>query len=116
MDAIESGDRDRDVWLDPLLRGSLLHDLYAELMRRCRAEKRRATLPGDRDWLKERGSEALRKLAVEMPPPSVEVRDRETRLFLDDLALFAEAEASLDPSRTPVGFEVSFGRCRSGRR
>ena len=45
-----------------------------------------------------------------MPPPSAEVRDRETRLLLDDLALFAEAEANLDPSRTPVGFEVSFGR------
>jgi hypothetical protein len=27
VDAIESGDRDRDVWIDPLLRGSLLHDL-----------------------------------------------------------------------------------------
>jgi ATP-dependent helicase/nuclease subunit B len=110
VDAIESGDRDRDVWLDPLLRGSLLHDLYAQIMRRCRGEDRRVTLPGDHEWLQARGRTMLRELAVEMPPPSEEVRERETRLFLDDLGLFAEAEASLDPSRTAIGFEVGFGR------
>ena len=110
VDAIEAGERDRDVWLDPLMRGSLLHDLYAELLRRCRAARRRAMVPDDHEWLQERGRDVLTTLAVEMPPPSGEVRDRETRLFLDDLALFAAAEAALDASRTPVGFEVSFGR------
>ena len=59
-----------------------------------------------------RPDDAARISRVEMPPPSAEVRDRETRLFLDDLALFVEAEARLDPSRTPVGFEVAFGRAR----
>ena len=110
VDAIETGDRDRDVWLDPLQRGSLLHDLYAHFMRRCRDEDRRVRLPEDHDWLQERGREMLRDLAVEMPPPSAEVGDRETRLFLDDLALFVEEEARRDSSRTPVGFEVAFGR------
>jgi ATP-dependent helicase/nuclease subunit B len=52
----------------------------------------------------------LAELAIEMPPPSVEIRDRETSLFLADLKLFAAAEADLDPAREPVGFEVSFGR------
>ena len=108
--AIESGDRDRDVWLDHLLRGSLLHDLYAALLRRCRAEGRRAKSPEDRGWLVARGQQMLAELAIEMPPPSDEVRERETRVFLDDLMLFADEESSLDPSRTPVGFEVSFGR------
>jgi ATP-dependent helicase/nuclease subunit B len=45
-----------------------------------------------------------------MPPPSGEVGERETQLFLEDLALFVEAEEALHASRTPVGFEVSFGR------
>jgi hypothetical protein len=110
VDAIEAGDRDRDVWLDPLLRGSLLHDLYASLMRRCRTKQRRAKLPEDHDWLQQCGREMLAKLTIEMPPPSEEVRDRESTLFLSDLALFVDAEASLDASRTPVGFEVAFGR------
>jgi ATP-dependent helicase/nuclease subunit B len=79
-------------------------------MRRCRDANRRAKLPDDRDWLQQRGRARLDDLAFEMPPPSDEVRDRETRLFLDDLTLFVSAEASLDPSHTPVGFEVAFGR------
>ncbi len=110
VDAIESGDRDRDVWLDPLLRGSLLHDLYARLLRRCRDAGRRATTRDDGAWLNDCAAQALADLAVEMPPPSVDVGDRERDLFLDDLALFLEAEEALDAARTPVGFEVSFGR------
>ncbi len=110
VDALETGERDRDVWLNPLLRGSLLHGLYADLLRRCRTGTRRATVPDDRDWLMARGRDALETLAVEMPPPSREVRDRETALFLDDLALFLDAEARLDASHVPVGLEVPFGR------
>jgi hypothetical protein len=110
VDAIETGERDRDVWLTPLLRGSLLHDLYAQFVRRCRSEKRRARMPADGEWLRDRGEAMLADLAVEMPPPSREVRDRETHAFLNDLAIFADAEAALDAARTPVGCEVSFGR------
>jgi hypothetical protein len=65
-------------------------------------------LAGDRDWLEECGKEELRKLALEMPPPSLEVRDRETRLLLDDLALFAEAEATSIRRAPP-----SDSKCRS---
>jgi ATP-dependent helicase/nuclease subunit B len=110
VDAIESGERDRDVWLNPLLRGSLLHDLYANLLRRCRAAGRRVGIDEDTEWLRDQGQQMLTDLAVEMPPPSEEVRDRETVLFLEDLALFVEAEAALPATRTALGFEVSFGR------
>ena len=48
-----------------------------------------------------------------MPPPSTEIHDRESRAFLDDLALFAAAEAGLPDGREPIGFEVSFGRADS---
>ncbi len=111
--AIEAGDRDRDVWIDHLLRGSLLHDLYARLLRRCRAGQRRVVLPDDDVWLQAQGREVLADLTIEMPPPSDEVRDRETRLFLEDLALFVAAEAELDASHEPVGFEVAFGRAEA---
>jgi ATP-dependent helicase/nuclease subunit B len=110
VDAIESGERDRDAWLDPLIRGSLLHDLYAEFLRRCRQENRPAALDRDANWLQQRGREALAALAREMPPPSAEIEERESRALLDDLALFAAAEAEIPAGRTPVGFEVSFGR------
>ncbi len=114
VDAIESGERDRDVWLNPLLRGSLLHDLYASLLRRCRTAGRRAGVEIDREWLASEGTRVLAELAVEIPPPSAEIRDRETILLLDDLALFLEAEAVLPEGRTPIGFEVGFGRAAEG--
>ncbi|MEO7189428.1 MAG: PD-(D/E)XK nuclease family protein [Vicinamibacterales bacterium] len=110
VEAIESGERDRDVWLDPLLRGSLLHDLYAGLLRRCRAGGRRVSVAEDLDWMQAEGQSTLSRLAIEMPPPSAEVADRESQLFLGDLAIFVTAEAELDPAHTPIGFEIGFGR------
>jgi ATP-dependent helicase/nuclease subunit B len=109
VEAIETGDRDRDAWLDPLLRGTLLHDLYAQLLRRCRTAERRATIALDGDWLTARAEAALDALAITMPPPSAECRARETTLFLDDVRLFVEGEEQLDVSHSPVGVEVAFG-------
>jgi ATP-dependent helicase/nuclease subunit B len=110
IDAIESGERDRDVWLDPLIRGTLLHDLFAGFWRRCRAERRRPAAGNDDAWLRRQGEQTLRDLKLEMPPPSREVDDRESAEFMEDLELFARAEIAADPARTPIGFEVGFGR------
>jgi ATP-dependent helicase/nuclease subunit B len=110
VSAIESGERDREVWLDPLLRGSLLHDLYAECMRRCRAAGRRPTLSEDREWFRNLGRQKLEDLQQEMPPPSVDVAQRETHDLLEDLDIFLRAECDADPARRPIGLEVSFGQ------
>jgi ATP-dependent helicase/nuclease subunit B len=110
VDAIESGDRDRDLWLDPLIRGSLLHDLYARVLRRCRDAGRRPDVVADGAWFQQQGREVLDVLAREMPPPSVEVADRESRELLADLDLFLRAECEADASRTAVGLEVAFGK------
>jgi len=45
-----------------------------------------------------------------MPPPSEDVRERETQDFVADVELFLRAECDGEAGRTPVGFEVSFGR------
>jgi ATP-dependent helicase/nuclease subunit B len=113
VDALETGERERDTWLNPLLRGSLLHDLYASFLRRCRAADRRPAWPADHDWLQAEGRARLERLKADMPPPSLEVEDRETRDLLADLELFARAECDADPDRTPIAFEVAFGRPRS---
>jgi ATP-dependent helicase/nuclease subunit B len=107
--AIESGDRDRDAWLTPMLKGSLLHEQYAALMRRARDAKRHVSVAADLDWLQAQGRAMLDGLSREMPPPSKEVGDREAREFLSDLELFVREESDADPSREPTGFEVGFG-------
>jgi ATP-dependent helicase/nuclease subunit B len=114
VSAIDDGAREQDLWLDPLTRGSLMHELFATFMRRCRDENRRMSESADLEWCLGRGREALDKLKAEMPPPSQEVFEREVRGVLDDLSLFVKAEEVREKSRQPLGFEVSFGRPGEG--
>jgi hypothetical protein len=114
IDAVDDGEREHDAWLDPLTRGSELHDLYARLLRRCRNERRRPNITNDLEWFLAQGRDALARLRKEMPPPSDEVLEREHREFLADLKLFVEAECNGEKERTPVGLEVSFGRSGDG--
>ena len=108
MRPVDEGERDKDIWLDPLTRGSELHELYAELLRRARDENRRANKK-DGAWLIALAQERLRKLNEEMPAATVEILERESRDFLADVQLFLDAESE-DSSSTSIGLEVSFGR------
>jgi ATP-dependent helicase/nuclease subunit B len=108
--AVEDDDRDRDTWLDPLTRGSELHDIYAALLRRCRAEHRRADVGKDRPWLRDYARTRFAELRIEMPPPGDEVFAREVDDLLADLELFLDEECAASSARSPVGLEVSFGR------
>jgi ATP-dependent helicase/nuclease subunit B len=110
---LDTRERDRDVWLDPLTRGAELHDLYAAVMRRCRDENRRLDRKKDGAWLRACAEERLGVLRQEMPPANAEVFARESSDFLADIDLFVEAESENGAS-TPVGFEVSFGRPLEG--
>ena len=47
---------------------------------------------------------------MEMPPPSDDIFDRESRDLLADLELFVDGECAEPASRQPVGLEVSFGQ------
>ncbi len=105
---IDDGERDKDIWLDPLTRGAELHDLYAALLRRARDENRGVT-PQDKTWLISLAQERLGKLNQEMPAATAEIRERESRDFLADVELFLEEE-SRGSGSTPIGFEVAFGR------
>jgi ATP-dependent helicase/nuclease subunit B len=107
VSAIEDPQPDPDAWLDPLTRGSFLHDLYARLGRELRARGERLDARhGAR--LRELGEAELQALRVEMPPPSDHVFERERTALLRDLDLFLTLEAR-EPARTAVGFEVTFG-------
>src|SRR4029077_500146 len=109
---VDERERDRDVWLDPLTRGSELHDVYAALLRKVRDEKRRPTLK-DVDWLVKYAQDRLDQFNEETPAPTPEILERETEDFLDDVRLFVEAEVE-DRASTAVGLEVSFGRRLDG--
>jgi RecB family exonuclease len=106
--SVDERERDKDIWLDPLMRGSELHELYAALLRRARDENRRPTKE-DGVWLIALAQERLQKLNEEMPAATAEILERESKDFLADVELFLEEEFGNSIS-TPIGFEVSFGR------
>lgn len=110
LEAVDEDNRDADVWLDPLLRGSELHALYAAMLGKCRGEKTKPVFETHWPWLHERTHQRLSTLRNEMPPPSQDVFERELHDFVADVELFLQAECEAEESRTPIGFEVSFGR------
>jgi ATP-dependent helicase/nuclease subunit B len=105
---VDEREREQDIWLDPLTRGSELHELYAALLRRTRDENRRPNKE-DQAWLTALAEARLAKLNQEMPAATAEILHGESKDFLADLDLFLEAEIN-DSRSTPIGIEVSFGR------
>lgn len=110
LDPIREDERDLDAWLDPLTRGSLLHDLFAQMMRHLRATKEQPSVTRHLAWLKARAEAALAGLRDKMPPPSDEVFIRERDDIYRDLEVFLETEelAAKKEGITAVGFEVGF--------
>lgn len=104
--------RDQNVWLDPPTRGSELHDLYAAVLRRSRAENRRPNAE-DKAWLITRAQQRLQQLNLEMPAATQEIFERESKDFLADVELFMETESNASAS-IPIGLEVLFGRPLDG--
>lgn len=109
LEPIDEDEQDLDAWLDALTRGSLLHDLFAQMMRHLRAEKEQPDPARHLPWLKARADAALATLRAGMPPPSEEVFNRERDNVYRDLDVFliAEQKTAAD-GVTPVGFEVGF--------
>lgn len=114
LDPIDDAEPDPDVWLDPMTRGSILHDLYATIMReiRDRGETPDPARHGPR--LHELGEQALAAQRALVPPPSDGVFEREARELQSDLALFLKFEAEDSRQRRPLGFEVAFGGATEG--
>ncbi|HEY7249991.1 MAG TPA: PD-(D/E)XK nuclease family protein [Methylomirabilota bacterium] len=108
LDPIDDAEPDPDVWLDPMTRGSILHALFATIMREIRDRKETPSpaLHGER--LRDLGEQALAAHRALVPPPSDSVYEREARELQADLALFLAFEAQ-DAQRRALGFEVAFG-------
>jgi ATP-dependent helicase/nuclease subunit B len=114
LDTVDDAEPNPDVWLDPLTRGSLMHALYATIMREIRDRQETPDPARHGARLRELGLEALARHRALVPPPSEGVYEREERELLNDLALFLKFEAEDCGQRKPIGFEVGFGGATEG--
>ena len=114
LDTVDDAEPNADVWLDPLTRGSVMHDLYATIMREIRDRQETPDPARHGARLRELGLAALAAHRALVPPPSQGVYEREERELLNDLGLFLRFEAEDCGQRRPIGFEVGFGGATEG--
>jgi len=108
---LDEAERQADIWLDPMKRGSELHAIFASIMREVRSE---GQWPPSETFISRTlamGEDRLNQLKEELPPPSEEVFSSEREEFLDDLELFMKRECG-ETDVEGVGFEVGFGSSR----
>ncbi len=106
LEAPDEDDPDPDEWLDPLSRGSLLHDIYSTFLRTLRGEGRRA---GSADWslLWDIANRHVEEYRGRIPQLSEAVFKAEMEQMERDLRLFLKLEAEREGETVAV--EVPFG-------
>ena len=108
LEPIEERVPDPDAWLDPGTRGTLLHEVFAEILRELRRREERVDPKRHGALARRIAEELIAKRRAELPPPAPHVYEREVHELLRDVDLFLRGEM-LDQGREPIGFEVSFG-------
>lgn len=97
-----------DQWLDALLRGSLMHDLLADFLRRLRSRGRRPKRQEHEKELLELLEGKLQELRRRMPPVSEAIYEEEAESLRVDLGNFLDQEERRS-GQTPIALEVTFG-------
>ncbi|MHB8172096.1 MAG: PD-(D/E)XK nuclease family protein [Thermincolia bacterium] len=95
------------AWLDPLARGSLLHDIYCRYMRKaCTGE---GALEHSKEMLMEIAEELIGDTKNLIPPPNPVIYETEKEQLLRGLEVFWRLEEGNKGDTIPAYFEVPFG-------
>lgn len=110
LEPVEELDYEPGSWLTPLDRGSLLHDLFHDLMVALR-ERDEAPDPDRHGALAERITDRqLERWRERVPPPTEGTFRREARTIRRVVQTFLRDEADRAGEARPEAFEVRFGR------
>lgn len=100
-------DFDPGHWLDPLERGSLMHDLYCNFMRDVTARGEKVSQSLHHNLIHGLAEKLIANYREKVPPPSGAVFQTEVRDIHQSCDLFLSMEEAEDA--TPLWFEVPFG-------
>lgn len=100
-------------WLDPLERGSLLHELFHRFMEELRRRDERPDADRHGELLEEVLGSLLEAWREQIPPPSEGAFRRQVREIRRTAHTFLRGESARGDEAEGIGFEVRFGFGRS---
>lgn len=101
--------QDPSVWLDPMARGTVLHEVFRRFMVEISASGQLPDFDSHAPLIGEMLRAELGRLAEEIPPPSNEVFERECDEMLRIVRIFVRAEQRHCEQWSPEYFEVAVG-------
>jgi CRISPR/Cas system-associated exonuclease Cas4 (RecB family) len=100
---------DPSVWLDPLQRGSLIHEIFCAFMSEVKKRGERVEAKKHLSPIREIAEKIIARYKEEIPPPSEGVFLKEKAEVMRALDVFLAAEEKLGERVEPLMFEVVFG-------
>jgi RecB family exonuclease len=101
-------ERDPSRWLDPMARGSLLHEILFSFMTAVLEKRERVDPARHAPLMKDIASRLILDMKREIPPPSEGIFEKEKRDMMESLAIFLELEAKRPGNVEPLEFEKRF--------
>jgi ATP-dependent helicase/nuclease subunit B len=100
---------DQSQWLNPMQRGSLLHEIFYKFMSEIRDRGEEIDPKKHKPLIRKIAEEIILKYKEEIPPPYEGIFEREREEVMETLKVFLKAEIKRERKVEPVMFEVSFG-------
>jgi len=105
---------DRSRWLDPLQRGSLIHEILCDFMTAVSGKGEKVEGARHAPLLESTGESVILKWKELVPPPSAGIFEKERKDIFDALSIFLKVEAGRDAGDRPLLFEKRFNGVEIG--
>ena len=105
---------DRSRWLDPMQRGSLIHEILCDFMSAVSGKGERVDAARHAPFMEKTGDGVILKWKELVPPPSAGIFEKERKDIFEALGLFLRVEAGRDAGDRPLLFEKRFGGVEIG--
>jgi RecB family exonuclease len=96
---------DRSRWLDPLQRGSLIHEILCEFMTGVAGREEEVRASRHAAVLTEVAEAHIGRMKLKVPPPSDGIFESERRDIREALSIFLAAEEKREAKGRPLAFE-----------
>jgi len=105
---------DRSRWLDPMRRGSLIHEILCDFMTEVARKEEKADVTRHAPLMDRVGGGLILKWKKLVPPPSESIFEKERKDILDDLNFFLKLETDREAGIQPLLFEKKFSGVEIG--